>query len=76
MACPRCGQGPLELVKFGRRALVVKKCDECDAVWATAADPSPATFVQFQLLLDILGESEADTPYEVIDQNQAPQTPT
>jgi uncharacterized Zn finger protein len=75
VACPRCGQGSLELVKFGRRALVVKKCYECDAVWASTAGPSRATFVQFQVLLDILGESEADTPYEVIDQNQAPRPP-
>lgn len=66
--CPRCRQGPLELVRVSRYELTVKKCDECDAVWAATSAPSRETFVQFQLLLDILGETELDTPYEVIEQ--------
>ncbi|MBV1853799.1 hypothetical protein [Catellatospora tritici] len=53
---------------MSRYELTVKKCDECDAVWAATSAPSRETFVQFQLLLDILGETELDTPYEVIEQ--------
>ncbi|MEU8001042.1 hypothetical protein AB0B66_07760 [Catellatospora sp. NPDC049111] len=64
--CPRCEQGLLELVKISRCELTIKKCAECDAVWGAAVDPSRETFIQYQLLLDVLGESEIEIPYEVL----------
>lgn len=67
MECPRCGQGPIELVRFGRFAITVQKCAECDAVWPEKAEVDKRTFVQFQTLLDILGESEGTLEhYEVL----------
>jgi len=67
--CPRCHQGPIEKVRFGRCSVVAQKCAECDAVWAESATPQAITFVQFQILLDILGESEADVAYEVLQRH-------
>jgi hypothetical protein len=67
MECPRCHQGPIEKVRFGRCSVVAKKCAECDAAWAEGATPQADTFVQFQTLLEILGESEADVEYEVLE---------
>lgn len=67
MICPRCGEGPIELVRFGRHSTVLQKCAECDAVWAQNSTPSLPTFVQFQILLGILDEVETDMSYEVLD---------
>ena len=56
----------IERVRFGRCSVVAQKCAECDAVWADGAAPQAITFVQFQILLDILGESEAAVANEVL----------
>ena len=63
MGCPRCGQGPIELVRFGRFTITVQKCAECDAVWAEKVEIDKRTFIQFQKLLGILGESEGTLEY-------------
>lgn len=44
--------------------IVLVKCPECDATWPPDGSFGGDNFVQFQLFLDLLGESEMSTPYE------------
>lgn len=72
MECPRCRQGILGKVKATRFALIMVKCAECDAIWPVGGSIGPDNFVQFQLFLDLMGESEMDTPYEELGQFTGP----
>lgn len=64
MECPRCHQAALEKVQVTRFAIKIVKCPECDAIWPLDGVVGPLNFVQFQLFLDLLGESEMESPYE------------
>lgn len=64
--CPRCDQGLIDLVRFGRRGTVAKICQECDAVWPGREIPRRATFLDWHVLLAVLGEPELDLSYEVL----------
>lgn len=44
--------------------IILVKCPECDAIWPAGGSFGRDNFVQFQLFLDLLGESEMSTPYE------------
>lgn len=66
MTCPRCRQDELEKVRVTRFALALAKCPECDAVWPVDGPKSSANFVQFQLFLDLVGETEMTVDYEVL----------
>lgn len=64
MECPRCRQGNLGKIRATRFKIVLVTCGECDAIWPSDGTFGRDNFVQFQLFLDLLGESETSTPYE------------
>lgn len=64
MECPRCRQANLEKIRATRLSITIAKCPECDAIWPPGGTFGPDNFVQFQLFLDLVGESEMGAPYE------------
>jgi hypothetical protein len=53
-------------VQATRFSIKLAKCPECDAIWPENGLIDRSNFVQYQLFLDLLGESEMGSPYDVL----------
>lgn len=66
MECPRCHQGDVQSYRFRSTGELFQICDECEAAWLPAEEPTAAEFLQLFELFDRRGLPESWSELEPI----------
>lgn len=67
--CPRCGQGRVSAYRLIATDETLQVCDECEAVWPPAVEPSPANFANLE---DELGRRGLPATWEQLEELEWP----